>query len=392
MTTLVWVEVAKLPEVLPRIRALLGRMIERRPDWGSEEHYTGLLLNDYLQLHLALDDQCVPVAALLTEIKRAPNGKRFCCLVGVAGENRHTWPQGLAAREATDGPIPHHSHLLARHRMTYIPGAPRDSALFRVARHDMGGGSKTVQSVSSSEPPAIQTPYLTDVWGKAANQFNQGVGQGVFQGSRVVPLSGQTEQALGMQEQRALAGSPLLQQAQQNAGASLRGELNPALQAQMQHVMQQVKGQVNPLFAQANRGGSGAHANALTSAMTDAGTKLAYQDYNNAMQMAPGLAQQDYFDIGQLGAVGQTREQQAGAELQAQMQKFYEGQKAPVDALQRYAALVSGGNVGGTTTSQQPIYSNPLMSAAGLGLGGVSAAGSLFGSGGIWPGALKNIF
>jgi hypothetical protein len=256
----------------------------------------------------------------------------------------------------------------------------------------MPSSPSVVNSSQSSEPWSGQSPFLTDVWGKAANQFNQGVGQGVFQGSRVVPLSGQTEQALGIQEQRALAGSPLLQQAQQNAGASLRGELNPALQSQMQQVMQQVKGQVNPLFAQANRGGSGAHANALTSAMTDAGTKLAYQDYNNAMQMAPGLAQQDYFDIGQLASVGQTREQQAGAELQAQMQKFYEGQKAPVDALQRYAALVSGGNVGGTTTSQQPIYSNPLMSAAGLGLGGVSAAGSLFGSGGIWPGALKNIF
>jgi hypothetical protein len=91
MTTLVWVEVAKLPEVLPRIRALLGRMIERRPDWGSEEHYTGLLLNDYLQLHLALDDQCVPVAAMLTEIKSTPSGKRFCSIVGIAGDNRHLW-------------------------------------------------------------------------------------------------------------------------------------------------------------------------------------------------------------------------------------------------------------------------------------------------------------
>jgi hypothetical protein len=270
--------------------------------------------------------------------------------------------------------------------MTYIPGAPRDSALFRVARHDPGGGSKTVQSVSNSEPWAGQQPHLQSVWTNAANQFSSGAGQGIFSGNRVVPLSGQTEQALGLQEQRALAGSPLMQQAQQNVGASLRGELNPALQAQMQQVMGQVKGQVNPIFAQANRGGSGAHANALTSAMTDAGTRLAYQDYNNSMQMAPGLAQQDYFDIGQLAQVGQTREQQAGAELQSQIQKFYEQQQAPVNALQRYAALVSGGNVGGTTTNTQPIYSNPLMSAAGLGLGGISAMGSLFGQGGVFPG------
>jgi hypothetical protein len=250
----------------------------------------------------------------------------------------------------------------------------------------MDGGSKTVQSVSSSEPPAFQQPFLKDYMARASDQFYSGTGQGVFGDSRVVPLSGQTEQALGMQEQRALAGSPLIQAAQQNAQGSLTGQLNPALAGMIQQVQGQLRPGIDAQFAGGGRYGSGAHANAMASAATDAGTRLAYQDYNNAMQMAPGLAQQDYFDIGQLGAVGQAREQQAGAELQAKMQKFYEQQQAPVNALQRYAALVSGGNVGGTTTSQQPIYSNPLMSAAGLGLGGISAMGSLFGQGGVFPG------
>jgi hypothetical protein len=271
--------------------------------------------------------------------------------------------------------------------MTYIPGAPRDSALFRVARHDAGGGSKTVQSTSNSEPWAGQQPHLQSVWSNAANQFSSGAGQGIFSGNRVVPLSGQTEQALGLQEQRALAGSPLMQQAQQNAMGSLSGQINPALQGMIQQAQSQLRPGIDAQFAGAGRYGSGAHANAMASAATDAATRLAYQDYNNSMQMAPGLAQQDYFDIGQLAQVGQTREQQAGAELQSQIQKFYEQQQAPVNALQRYAALVSGGNVGGTTTNTQPIYSNPLMSAAGLGLGGVSALGTLFGSqGGIFPG------
>jgi hypothetical protein len=249
----------------------------------------------------------------------------------------------------------------------------------------MDGGGKTVQSVSSSTPPAFQEPYLKDVMGQAATQYQQGTGQGVFGGERVVPLSGQTQQALGLQEQRALAGSPLLRQAQQNAQGSLSGQINPALAGMIQQVQGQLRPGIDAQFSGGGRYGSGAHANAMASAATDAGTKLAYQDYNNSMQMAPGLAQQDYFDIGQLGAVGQAHEQQQGAQIQAQMQKFQEQQQSPINALQRYAALVSGGNVGGTTTSTQPIYSNPLMQAAGLGLGGIGAMGSLFGQGGVFP-------
>jgi hypothetical protein len=271
--------------------------------------------------------------------------------------------------------------------MTHIPGAPRDSALFRVARHDTGGGAKTVQSVSSSAPPAFQQPYLQDVMGQAATQYQQGVGQGVFGGDRVVPLSGQTQQALGLQEQRALAGSPLLKQAQTNAMGSLSGQINPALQGMISQAQQQIRPGIDAQFASAGKGGygSGLHANAMASAGTDAATRLAYQDYNNAMQMAPGLAQQDYADIGQLASVGQVYEGQQGAQIQAQMQKFNEQQQSPINALQRYAALVSGGNVGGTTTSTQPIFSNQNMQMAGLGLGGIGALGTLFGKGGIWP-------
>jgi hypothetical protein len=269
--------------------------------------------------------------------------------------------------------------------MTYIPGAPRDSALFRVARHDPGGGSKTVQSAQSSAPYAGQVPYLTDVWGQAATQFQQGTGQGIFQGDRVVPLSGQTEQALGQQEARALAGSPLVQQAQANTQAALGGQMSPGLQAMIGQIPGLVRPSIDAQFFSSGRGGSPMHQRIMADAIAEKAVPLAYQEFNNAMGAAVPLAQQDYFDIGQLGAVGQTREQQQGAELQAQMQKFYEQQQAPVNALQRYAALISGGNVGGTTTSQQPIYSNPLMSAAGLGLGGVNAAGSLFGKGGIFP-------
>jgi hypothetical protein len=95
MTTLLRVPVEAIPETLPRVRGLLEQMRERRPDWATDEQIAALLAHDYLQLHLALDEHCVPLAALLTEIKATPSGKRFCCLVGIAGVNRHMWTDHL---------------------------------------------------------------------------------------------------------------------------------------------------------------------------------------------------------------------------------------------------------------------------------------------------------
>lgn len=270
--------------------------------------------------------------------------------------------------------------------MTYIPGAPRDSALFRVARHNMDGGGKTVQSVTNSEPPAYQQPFLKDIAARASDQFYSGVGQNYFPQSTVVPLSGQTLQALGMQQQRALDGSPLLKAAQAGTQASLNGELSPGLKGMLDQIQGQVRPGIDAQFASAGRAGSPMHQRILSDAIADRAVPLAYQEYQGAMARAPELAMQDYFDIGQLGQVGQVYEQQAGANLQDQINRFNFQQQAPVNALQRYAALIQGGNVGGTTTTNQPIFSNPLMTAAGLGLGGIGAAGTLFGSGGIWPG------
>lgn len=254
----------------------------------------------------------------------------------------------------------------------------------------MDGGGKTVQSVQSSEPWSAQQGPLKTVYTEAQNQYFSGKGQDIFGGNRVVPLSGQTEQALGQQEQRALAGSPLLQAAQANTQASLSGELNPALKAMLGQIQGAVRPGLDAQFASAGRYGSGLHQAALSDAIAQQAVPLAYTSYNTAMGAAAPLSQMDYADIGMLGQVGAAREQQAGAELQAQMQKFNEQNAAPVNALQRLAALISGGNVGGTTTSSQPIYQNPLMQMAGLGLGGASAFGQLAGAGG--PFSEKGLF
>src|SRR3990172_1585342 len=85
-------------------------------------------------------------------------------------------------------------------------------------------GTQTV--VQQQTPPApweAQQPYLRYGYEQAQNLYNA-PGPQYFPGSTVVPQSPQTQQALGMQEQRALAGSPLQQAGQQQMLNTIQGQ------------------------------------------------------------------------------------------------------------------------------------------------------------------------
>ena len=118
----------------------------------------------------------------------------------------------------------------------------------------------------------------------------------------------------------------------------------------------------------------------------DIGTRMAYQNYGaergnqlGAIQQAPTLAQQDYLDINQLAQAGASREAQAGAELQDQINRFNFDQQAERDALTQYMTLVGGGQYGGSSTSTAPIYSNPAATNVGLLASGAGAAADIAG-------------
>lgn len=88
-----------------------------------------------------------------------------------------------------------------------------------------------------------------------------------------------------------------------------------------------------------------------------------------AAGMAPGLAQQDYFDISKLAGAGASVDARSQAEADAARAKY----QAQFEPLQRYASLISGqGQQGGTTSTQSPYFTNPLASALGLGVGGLN--------------------
>ena len=87
----------------------------------------------------------------------------------------------------------------------------------------MGGGGG--QQTTSTTPWAGQQPYLTDLFANAQNLFRQGWGQQYYPGQTVAGFAPQTEMALDLTTQRALAGSPQ----QQAMGQYLTGAMGQPL-------------------------------------------------------------------------------------------------------------------------------------------------------------------
>jgi hypothetical protein len=245
-----------------------------------------------------------------------------------------------------------------------------------------GGGTQT--TVQKSDPWAGQQPYLQQVYGLAQGAYGS-TPMNFFPGQTYANLAPETEQALQMQAQRAQAGSPLTSAAQGELTKTLSGDYlsagNPHFAQMMQQVSNQITPQVNQQFAAANRGNSGAHANALTSALADAGSRLAYENYGDERQrmvqgmlFAPQLAQQDYFDASKLAEVGGVREDLAQQGINEQMARHEYNQMAPWLRLQNYNNLIQG-NVGGqseatTTAPRRSLGAGDILGGA-AGLAGI---------------------
>lgn len=241
-------------------------------------------------------------------------------------------------------------------------------------------GSQSSSGVTRVEPPSYQLPYLQSGLGAAQNLFNQNGGA-----APVVPFAPQTETALGLQEQRALNGSPVTNSAQQYVTQSLQGGFmgsNPYLDDTFNKAALATQNQLASQF-----GGAGRDVNASeglrSQQLNDLATGIyggAYESERNRMQgvlpFAQSLANQDYTDIGQLRDVGGQVEGLAS-----------EYANAPGSALDQYLARVRGSDYGSTqtTTSRQP-----RNGAAGA-LGG-AAAGSMFGLPGAIIGGLLGGF
>lgn len=174
---------------------------------------------------------------------------------------------------------------------------------------------KTPSQTITSTPWEKQANELEVAW-----QHNRDVLRNprtFYPGQTYAGFSPQTEQALNLTEQRALAGSPVQQSANQELMRTLNGDylhggsgFNAAYQAAANKIIPQVESK----FALGGRYGSGLAREAETSALADAFASQYQNERQNqlrSMMFAPEAASADYRDMQALAGVGSAREGQA---------------------------------------------------------------------------------
>ena len=249
-------------------------------------------------------------------------------------------------------------------------------------------------TTTTAVDPTIQ-PYLTYGLSEARKQY-EGGGPQFYPGQGYVGPSTATQTALQALQARAMAGNPLLAQAQGNVSGMIAGDYlggNPFFQGAFQPAasaaqtaFQKSIGDISSAASKAGRYGSGAMGDLQSQAagtfaqkLADTAGKLSYENYAQerqnqmrALGMAPGLAEADYGDINKLLGAGQLGEGYQTSALQADMARYNFEQNAPQKNLTNYLNMVYGFPAGRTSTQTTPYYTNPTATAFGTGLLGLN--------------------
>jgi hypothetical protein len=249
-------------------------------------------------------------------------------------------------------------------------------------------------TTTTAVDPTIQ-PYLTFGLSEARKQY-EGGGPQFYPGQGYVGPSTATQTALQALQARAMAGNPLLAQAQGNVSGMLAGDYlggNPFFQGAFQPAataaqtaFQKSIGDISSAASKAGRYGSGAMGDLQSQAagtfaqkLADTAGRLSYENYAQerqnqmrALGLAPGLAEADYGDINKLLGAGQLGEGYQTSALQADMARYNFEQNAPQKNLTNYLNMVYGFPAGRTSTQTTPYYTNPTATALGTGLLGLN--------------------
>jgi hypothetical protein len=249
-------------------------------------------------------------------------------------------------------------------------------------------------TTTTAVDPTIQ-PYLTYGLSEARKQY-EGGGPQFYPGQGFVGPSTATQTALQALQARAMAGNPLLSQAQGNVSGMLAGDYlggNPFFQGAFQPAATAAQtafnksiGDISSAASKAGRYGSGAMGDLQSQAagtfaqkLADTAGRLSYENYAQerqnqmrALGMAPGLAEADYGDINKLLGAGQLGEGYQTSALQSDMARYNFEQNAPQRNLTNYLNMVYGFPAGKTTSTNTPYYTNPTATALGTGLLGLN--------------------
>lgn len=251
---------------------------------------------------------------------------------------------------------------------------------------------KTTTQTSTTEPPGYVQPFLQDAAQQARGLYLSG-GPEYYQGTQTVGFSPQSQQAMAMTENRAIAGNPANRAATNMATDTLNGNYmygNPGFNAAVKAATDYTIPQVQSRFATAGRTNSGLAQEAVARTISNQFANQYGQERENQFRagvMAPALAQQDYQDISALRGVGTDVEQLAQDRLSEDVARFNFYQQRPENNLQRYIQNITGSYPGQASSASSPLYRNRAAGAMG---GAVSGAelGSSFGPWGTFFGAL----
>jgi hypothetical protein len=311
----------------------------------------------------------------------------------------------------------------------------------------MGSSSGSTRQTTTTEPPTFIRPFM-EYGAQQSRALYETGGPDYYPGNTVVPFAPQTEAALGMTEQRALQGSPVVGAAQNYAANTLNtapssqfggasnpyassanpygGASNPYLDATFNRAADSVQNRIQSGFA-----GSGRNIEAGRPVAADEMSDLAARIYGGAYEnernrqlsygqqqlgigasgyeserdrmaqdlerqrsmqfgvagLAPQLANQDYVDINALQGVGGQVEDLSGRLMEDQAARWDFSQNSPQINLDNYLARVTGAYPGQNATQTTPTYRNRTAGAMGGAMSGATM-GSYFGPWGTAIGAV----
>ena len=248
----------------------------------------------------------------------------------------------------------------------------------------MGGGSPSnVTQTQVTQLPQWLTNANTFGAGQAQNLYGTG-GPMYYPGETVAPFSPMQEQYLSGVQNLATQGSPLTQTAQNAdqyiaSGALASPASNPYLQSNLGYAMGNVQNQLGSEFA-----GSGRNPQASYAAQASADNQLASQMYGNnyqfgvnsqlnAINQANPLANENWFNLSQLGNAGAQVQQQAQAYQGANQNMYNYYAQLPWTNLNNYMNTVNAMQHGGTQTNTQPYFQNQTAGALGGAAAGAAA-------------------
>lgn len=271
----------------------------------------------------------------------------------------------------------------------------------------MGSSSGKTETKQTSDPWSAQQPYLKQAFSEAQNLYENNNPQ-YYPDSTVASQTPMQEMAINMQAARAVNGSPVTDASKTALTGVLNsntsdlpgygtlqqfsdGQMydNPEWQSVVNKTMASTLPSLTSQFVSGNRMNDPNAAYAVSSGLGDAIGNLAYQNYNQQQQnqlsaagkladtgltqqsnvirgsaLAPTVANQDYTDIGQLAAAGQTQQDYNQQQLDDQVSRWNYNQTLPYEKLNQYLSQI-GGSYGNSTTLSTPTSTNKTASALG---------------------------